>query len=871
MKNFIISSISDILTTYEKFVLNRKFRNILFFIILFGLLLFVTCNSSGDSSMLNKSGTNTGDGDFQTGEEILLYADEISGVTNVAANPAYTRYTWYFNDINGTDATGRSVTFTYTIPGEYTITLEVIPGTIVDGELTYNSNDAAIFTKKITVGGNYPVLNPLTSYKPILHLNFEDVITDSSDGANAVSWVDNSPGKFVNGISGKALDLSGGKGLRIDKPSLLSGRGEFTISFWAKLNSDAQSVNNVFSQVTSNSIVMMYTLRNLDAENGIWVRIIEGEDILLNTQNFSSTKSNQKWQHYIYSYSSSVGGVLYINNVKVASHSTASTLVSSNQPLYIGNNGSSYFDGIIDDFRIYDRALTEQEAVTSFEVIHTDFHARVAQWIFVDIPEFVMSNPDYRLYAAVTGGDLGSPYVLVNKENLQSREKFLLRNNILDGSPDDYILTVQLLDSSGNLLFEKKESFAKTYDGNPKVGIDENNAICIDGVPFFPVMPWGVNNEEISGWTNKGYSNAFKGEGFYPGTFTIPSYKTYLDLVGSYSFMVAGPATSWDGILERSLDKMEAYLKAFKDHDSQMIWAWWDEPELSGVSASQVRSWTALNHQIDPRHPVSTCYMGHPYADSEGSYWETTRRRYTFGYNSKLFGVRRAVTDIVAFDYYPLDNTYIKDNTTKDTMKRLEYIINRITDENLGLIPVLSAIETADAKSNQDTPWKPSPEQLEMITWFNIVHGVKGIVWFQYFDGTPSENLAYMAKFVRQIKELTPAVLGPESNVDVSVSCVPVDISNSGDDRVDFIIREYNDKIYIFAVRVSEFAQQDSSITTTPPPADDYPITATFTVSADVSESVDVYDEGRTITVTDGIFSDNFEPYAVHIYIIDKN
>ena len=51
---------------------------------------------------------------------------------------------------------------------------------------------------------------------------------------------------------------------------------------------------------------------------------------------------------------------LYVNGVQVASKAVSGTIQSSTNPLWIGGNQpyGEYFQGLIDDVRVYNRALT---------------------------------------------------------------------------------------------------------------------------------------------------------------------------------------------------------------------------------------------------------------------------------------------------------------------------------------------------------------------------------------------------------------------------------------------------------------------------------------------------------------------------------
>ena len=111
-----------------------------------------------------------------------------------------------------------------------------------------------------------------------------------------------------------------------------------------------------------------------------WALTIDGDrirpHIFVNGWNYSDSPSvitKKKWQHVVFSYDGSstrtyADGVIIkevLRNVGV--------LPSSNQPMYIGvylpesPSNSNFFPGLIDDFRVYNRALTDAEVKAIYD------------------------------------------------------------------------------------------------------------------------------------------------------------------------------------------------------------------------------------------------------------------------------------------------------------------------------------------------------------------------------------------------------------------------------------------------------------------------------------------------------------------------
>ena len=68
------------------------------------------------------------------------------------------------------------------------------------------------------------------------------------------------------------------------------------------------------------------------------------------------------WTHVALTYDGSLL-VLYVNGVQVASTAVSGLIQASSSPLWIGGNQpyGEYFKGLIDDVRVYNRALSQAE------------------------------------------------------------------------------------------------------------------------------------------------------------------------------------------------------------------------------------------------------------------------------------------------------------------------------------------------------------------------------------------------------------------------------------------------------------------------------------------------------------------------------
>lgn len=113
-----------------------------------------------------------------------------------------------------------------------------------------------------------------------------------------------------------------------------------------------------------------------------------------------------------------------------------------------------------------------------------------------------------------------------------------------------------------------------------------------------------------------------------------------------------------------------------------------------------------------------------------------------------------------------------------------------------------------------------------------------------------------------RIKALAPVLnsaelgtIDSESGREVADAYITVSSSTSGV-PIDVMVRQYNGQTYVFAQASGSDTNQASGNTT-----------GTFTWLGGGSASVTVRDESRSVSKTNGVWTDTFTPYQLHIYV----
>jgi photosystem II stability/assembly factor-like uncharacterized protein len=188
--------------------------------------------------------------------------------------------------------------------------------------------------------------------------NINDVACDRSGYSNHgfISGAFSADGKF-----GKALSFDGDDYVRVADAKSLDV-DEITIAVWTKITGSMGSLDSVCGKGWTDRIYLSGNrIRCLliDA-NGNQASLLDTENMQLNT-----------WYHIAVTYSVAQDIVkLYVNGVLKASSSGLNTVLqANNHHLYIGMRAcDSYpYKGVIDEFQLYNRALTDEEIIILYD------------------------------------------------------------------------------------------------------------------------------------------------------------------------------------------------------------------------------------------------------------------------------------------------------------------------------------------------------------------------------------------------------------------------------------------------------------------------------------------------------------------------
>lgn len=506
-----------------------------------------------------------------------------------------------------------------------------------------------------------------------------------------------------------------------------------------------------------------------------------------------------------------------------------------------------------------------EEPLPGFEIQRAPFHNRIAQYLYVQIPEAFRGKQT--VLRVKLEGPEKSERILFSRDQLNKEERILLDHQPLEKG--DYVLIAELLDQSGKRVMGGlwRDKFSKPYSGVPHVGIDENNAFRIDGRLLFPIGAFMTDESGISTFVKRAGINILSTEGYYKDH-TPQTWKRYLAQALENKLMAIGPGRGDYSIdvrpnrwkFNHHPERMLEYVKLNKNDPALFAWIWQDEPNMGGkaqkVYPPTLAAWANISHREDPMHPAFNLFYGYDWLE----YFGDKPNKYDYLASAALLGGKKWMQDIFSFDIYPLAYRLHPTLNLDEMGPYAAYLdaLDRMRRHNKNLVPIIPA-RMPNQRNRGETVLLVSAEQVYMEAWLDVIHGAKGIVWFPYFDQSTIRWEA-MKKFADQMNVLAPVVLSAEPARNVRTDAdVPLR-------RVDTLIREKGGSVYLFAARVTE---------PDPIPKARYRgvepdvISVKFSVSGLQDKAcAHVIDQDRQINILEGVFSDHFKKNAVHIYTI---
>jgi hypothetical protein len=207
-------------------------------------------------------------------------------------------------------------------------------------------------------------------------------------------------------------------------------------------------------------------------------------------------------------------------------------------------------------------------------------------------------------------------------------------------------------------------------------------------------------------------------------------------------------------------------------------------------------------------------------------------------------------SDIISFDIYPMASS---DSAVAGAAWRVALGVDRLRQYAPSNHIVWCFIETGDING---TGHEATVPQIKAEVWMAIIHGATGINYFihgktsvsafDYRDLLRPENatrLAGVTEINNEVHSLAAVLKSP------SVTGLATMTNIVGTNEVDFMVKQRNGATCLFAAAMSD------AVTT-----------KGFQFQNLTNKLMEVIGENRTVTLTNGSFSDTFNGYEAHLY-----
>lgn len=387
-------------------------------------------------------------------------------------------------------------------------------------------------------------------------------------------------------------------------------------------------------------------------------------------------------------------------------------------------------------------------------------------------------------------------------------------------APGDYTLTATITDKSG----KKSKSSAPFKKLPPGPAVEtkllnfRGGLLEVNGKPFFPLGIYSIPPENMQEIADAG-ANAM----IFYGNTTQAESDINTALKDKGILFSAYPFYPHSRILDEDKAKLAEELRAKAANDKLFMWYLADEPEGFGQSPELIYEAYKFVKDIDPYHPESIVMM------SPESY-----SRY----------VRAA--DVFMFDRYPTPRA------PQDTVSEHARASVRAVYGRKPVFAIPQAFDWAVWESTFKDGDEPRPTYTEMRSSaiMSIAADVRGIIYWAFTASRYDMRKlpAHEDDFKRVLKELSgllDVLAEPNTFVDITV--------NPDFKGIGWGAKIHAGKLYIFAFN-GDPGVRDS---------------VTFTLPKEYTgRSVEVYGENRSINLKGRAFTDAFDYYGSHIYIV---
>ena len=348
--------------------------------------------------------------------------------------------------------------------------------------------------------------------------------------------------------------------------------------------------------------------------------------------------------------------------------------------------------------------------------------------------------------------------------------------------------------------------------------IDDHNRFILNGEPFFPLGLYvvqctnGSYSVELDEIANSPFDTLMNYAVNTCGTNATPTQiNSYLDELQSRGLKLIFSLKDYVGHGQDDINTITEKVNDFKDH--RAIISWYMNDELSPEHLDELEARYQKIRELDKNHPVWSVH------------WSTN------------WLIQEAhTTDIVGVDPYPIDKNPIT------LVSRMADAANK-AGKPLWLVPQIFAWSDYGR-----TGRPPTRYEMRAMTYLAVNHGAKGLIYYSYFNIRDDKDFKAMWQQIKEvaseIDQLRSVILSTQKTNKNDMVC---------DNRnIDVKLMEEGGTYYLFAVNTKK-----KNVTR---------VSFQNKLANKPSIIRILFEGNRQIAAKKGNFTDDFDPYEVHVY-----
>lgn len=395
-------------------------------------------------------------------------------------------------------------------------------------------------------------------------------------------------------------------------------------------------------------------------------------------------------------------------------------------------------------------------------------------------------------------------------------------------------IEVSVSDWCGNACVARKTFFIGDAPTTPCMAVRDDGVTLVDGKPFFPIGIYGFKACEANGNDLERGVLELKDAGFnVVHTYMRPILAQLLAICEKHGMMTfRGPRWPDETALE------------VRHSPAVLAWYLGDDTSAHMSPGWLVDEYDAMK-SIDPYRLTCQADGGSPHLPVTHYY------DYVVG------------TDAFLPEIYPVhdDSKECKDRCVAAVVRAMKRFRHDVELNGMGPRSMWPILQYFKGWTN----WKcfPTRDELFAMSFAAIVHGAHGITWYTYFGGpkrngpgfnygavsTP-ERKAIMFELARRIADLSPVLLErTPANQPVPEIVAGTKTDVYGQPSVTCLLKRHGRKVYLLAVNAVRS-----------------PVRVRVPLSGIESTGEAIWENGRRVSLVNGVLEDEFGPHAVHIY-----